>query len=117
MADVGADLAPKYEKMHQSVLDWMKTNGCEEADLNPIGTPTRYRSYSDLGSFPLDHRTYERFLVARDLDLKKSTDMLLACLKWRLAKKPAHIKEDDVCNFVLCSDSQLKGCEGLVGVP
>lgn len=78
------ELEAKYEKIHTSVLEWMKEAGCVEADLNPIG------------SFPLDSRTYERFLVARDLDLKKATDMLLSCLKWRLEKKPAHIKEEEV---------------------
>jgi hypothetical protein len=78
-------LQPKYDKMHQAVLEFIEKQGCQESDINPIG------------SFPLDERTYERFLMARDCDVGKAIDMIINCIKWRLERKPGHIKEDSVC--------------------
>lgn len=96
------ELLVKYDKLNESVKEYITKLGCEASDIDPIG------------SFPLDNRTYERFMVARDNDLKKATDMLLDCIKWRYEKKPGHIKEDQVSSEPHTTD--LKDCRGHIKV-
>eukprot|EP01126_Amoeba_proteus_P043800 TRINITY_DN482_c0_g1_i15.p2 TRINITY_DN482_c0_g1~~TRINITY_DN482_c0_g1_i15.p2 ORF type:complete len:113 (-),score=28.03 TRINITY_DN482_c0_g1_i15:601-939(-) len=70
-----------HQLLHQAALELLQVTGNEVSDLDPMG------------SFPLDARTYERFLTARDGDLQKATEMFLNCVRWRLDRKPGHLDE------------------------
>jgi hypothetical protein len=43
-----------------------------------------------------DARALRRFLVAREWNVKKATDMMLECIKWRHEYKPWEVKPEDV---------------------